>query len=247
MLVVIAVGAWWVIGVAHAWRGGVHVGSNAVIVVAVLIVAVVAADSYGALQLWRVRNAGEVIFTGNPLNETAPPPTAMPSAPPPSWTPDPLATPTPRPPDYVDPSDDPVEPDPTIVPGPTPGFDITKIDNQNDGLLNVLLVGLDWQPGRTSKRTDTMLVVSANSATGEVLMFSFPRDSARFPLYTGGTYNGKLNTFAGYANRNPDCLSRGRHEARCHTRSASCSACRSTTTPASTCPVSSRSSIWSAA
>jgi LCP family protein required for cell wall assembly len=61
-------------------------------------------------------------------------------------------------------------------------------------------VGLDWQPGRTSKRTDTILVVSANSETGEVLMFSFPRDTARFPLYDGGTYNGKINTFAGFAN-----------------------------------------------
>ncbi len=63
-----------------------------------------------------------------------------------------------------------------------------------------MLVGIDWRPGRDSKRTDTILVVSANSDTGEVLMFSFPRDTQRFPLYKGGTYNGKINTFARFAN-----------------------------------------------
>ena len=37
-------------------------------------------------------------------------------------------------------------------------------------------------------------------------MFSFPRDSAQFPLYVGGTMPGywKLNTFAGYTKGYPD-------------------------------------------
>jgi LCP family protein required for cell wall assembly len=116
-----------------------------------------------------------------------------------------MATATQRPPDYVDPRDEPSdEPEPTIEPGPTPEFDIRQIDAESDGILNVLLAGLDWKPGRDSKRTDTILVVSANSQTGEVLMFSFPRDTARFPLYDGGTYQGKINTYAGWANRNPE-------------------------------------------
>jgi LCP family protein required for cell wall assembly len=156
--------------------------------------------------MWRVRNAGEQIFSGNPLDATVPPATPSPTPTPAGVTPNPLATPTRRPADYVDPSDEEPsdEPEPTIIPGPTPGFDIETIDAEGDGLLNVLLVGIDWRPGRDSKRTDTILVVSANSDTGEVLMFSFPRDTQRFPLYKGGTYGGKINTFARFANQRPD-------------------------------------------
>ena len=53
-----------------------------------------------------------------------------------------------------------------------------------------------------------MIVVSANAATGQVYMFSFQRDIAQFPLYTGGTMQGywKLNTFAGYTKGYPDAF-----------------------------------------
>ncbi len=67
-----------------------------------------------------------------------------------------------------------------------------------------MLAGIDWMEGRVGARTDTMLVVSVNSDTGEVLMFSFPRDLQRFPIYNGGTYSGKLNTFAGVSKLYPD-------------------------------------------
>lgn len=209
LAVIVALGLWWIAGVWHAWRGGWHAGTASVAVVVLLILTVGAADVWGAVQVWRVHNASEEIFSGDPLDETPPPPTPSPSPTPVGETPNPAATPTQRPPDYNDPSDDPNEPDPTIQPGATPSFDITQIDAHNDGLLNILLVGLDWQPGRTSKRTDTILVVSANSDTGEVLMFSFPRDIARFELYEGGLYNGKINTFAGFANRNPELFPEG--------------------------------------
>ena len=205
LIVVGLFGMWWVGAVLNAWRGGEHRGLTSVLIALALVVAVAGADAWAAVSLWRVRNAGEQIFTGNPLDANAPVPAPTPTPTPVGATPDPLATPTQRPPDYVDPSDDPRNyPPPTIEPGLTPEFDITTIDGNDDGLLNILLVGLDWQPGRDSKRTDTMLVVSANGETGEVLMFSFPRDSSRFPLYHGGTYHGKLNTFAGYANSSPD-------------------------------------------
>jgi LCP family protein required for cell wall assembly len=49
-----------------------------------------------------------------------------------------------------------------------------------------------------------MVVVSVNGETGDVLMFSFPRDIARFPLYNGGTFHGKLNTFAGVSKLYPE-------------------------------------------
>ena len=209
IVLIVVVGIWWIAAVWHAWQGGWHSGTASLAVVVLLILTVGAADAWGAVQMWRVRTASQQIFTGNPLDATPPPPTPSPSPTPPGETPNPAATPTQRPPDYNDPSDDPNEPEPSIEPGATPSFDITHIDSDNDGLLNVLLVGLDWQPGRTSKRTDTILVVSANSETGEVLMFSFPRDIARFELYEGGIYNGKINTFAGFANRNPELFPEG--------------------------------------
>jgi LCP family protein required for cell wall assembly len=204
VFVVVLFGLWWVAAIANAWMSGPHLGTAPVAVLLVLLLLVGAADAYGAVYFLRIHNGSEQIFTGNPFDQTPPPPTPSPTPLPVGQTPDPSATPTPRPPDYNDPSDDPSgQPTPDIEPGETPDFDITKIDATDDGLLNVLLVGVDWQPGRTSKRTDTILVVSANAATGEVLMFSFPRDSARFPLYNGGIYNGKINTFAGFANANP--------------------------------------------
>lgn len=209
VVVVVLFGLWWLAAVYHAWSGGLHHGTASVVAVLVLVTLVGAADAYGAVYFWRIHNGSEGIFTGNPLDATPPPPTPSPTPLSPGETLDPFATPTPRPPDYNNPSDDPSDEPPTIEPGPTPDFDITQIDPESDGILNVLLVGLDWQPGRSSKRTDTVLVVSANSATGEVLMFSFPRDTARFPLYHGGTYNGKINTFAGYANRSPEVYPEG--------------------------------------
>ena len=205
MIVVILFGVWWVAAILNAWRGGEHRTLASVAVALILVVIVGSADAWGAVSMWRVRNAGENIFTGNPLDVTPPPATPSPTPAPAGVTPNPLASPTQRPPDYVDASDEPIdEPPPSIEPGPTPDYDIRTIDAEDDGLLNVLLVGLDWQPGRTSKRTDTILVVSANSETGEVLMFSFPRDTAKFPLYDGGTYGGKINTFAAFANGDPE-------------------------------------------
>jgi LCP family protein required for cell wall assembly len=211
MIVALMYGIWWIVAVVHAWRGGWHQGLASAVLVVALILVVGSTDVFGAYQLWRIRNAGEDIFGGiNPLNETPPPATPSPTPLPPGATIDPSATPTPRPPDYVDPSSEPSdEPEPSIDPGPTPEYNITEIDANSDGYLNVLLVGLDWMPGRTSKRTDTILVLSANHETGEVLMFSFPRDSARIPLYNGGTFHGKINTFAGFANRNPEVFPEG--------------------------------------
>lgn len=53
-----------------------------------------------------------------------------------------------------------------------------------DGLerLNILLLGADAGEGRTSIRTDTMIVVSIDPETGNVAMFSLPRNIVRVPL-----------------------------------------------------------------
>jgi len=62
-----------------------------------------------------------------------------------------------------------------------------------------LLVGLDSAPGREATLTDTLLVFSVDPDEGTGVMVSFPRDIAEFPLYDGGIYTGKINSFYTYA------------------------------------------------
>ena len=56
-----------------------------------------------------------------------------------------------------------------------------------DGLerLNILLIGGDFGTGRTGIRTDTMITVSIDPATGETAMFSVPRNWTQAPLPDG--------------------------------------------------------------
>jgi LCP family protein required for cell wall assembly len=59
--------------------------------------------------------------------------------------------------------------------------------------INILFLGIDSSERRTHALTDTLMVVSVDPATGTAAMISFPRDIADFPLYSGGTYRGKIN------------------------------------------------------
>lgn len=69
--------------------------------------------------------------------------------------------------------------------------------------INILFLGIDSSEIRTHALTDTLLVVSINPATGTAAMISFPRDIADFPLYSGGTYHGKINALMTDAQRHP--------------------------------------------
>src|SRR4029077_14134985 len=69
--------------------------------------------------------------------------------------------------------------------------------------ITVLFTGIDSGPNRDHALTDTMLVVSLDPKTGKVIMVSFPRDLAFFPLYFGGTYPNKINTMMTVARKNP--------------------------------------------
>jgi LCP family protein required for cell wall assembly len=212
-IAVILFGLWWITGIIHAWRSAGS-GSTAPLVVALaLVFAVGAADVFAAVQLYRVGNAGGTITDPDrDLTDEANRPTARPTVTPttPGATVDPAASPTQPPPDVVIPDDDPTdEPEPSIEPGPTPSFDIGTIDASNDGYLNVMLAGIDWIEGRVGARTDTILVVSVHNSTGEVFMFSVPRDLQGFPIYNGGTFSGKINTFAGVTKNYPDQFGEG--------------------------------------
>ncbi len=70
--------------------------------------------------------------------------------------------------------------------------------------VNVLLVGVDSLPGRTTQLTDTMLVVSLDSDGTRSAMVSVPRDLYGTPLPGGGVYNQKLNTLMVRAAAHPD-------------------------------------------
>jgi LCP family protein required for cell wall assembly len=48
--------------------------------------------------------------------------------------------------------------------------------------LNVLLIGSDAGPGRTGGRTDTMIVLSVEIASGKAALFTFPRNKDNVPL-----------------------------------------------------------------
>ena len=70
--------------------------------------------------------------------------------------------------------------------------------------VNILLVGVDSAPGRTTQLTDTMLVVSLDPEGTASAMISVPRDLYGAPLLDGTTYNAKLNSLMVEAATHPD-------------------------------------------
>jgi LCP family protein required for cell wall assembly len=109
---------------------------------------------------------------------------------------------------------------PTDGPSPAPGqteFQVSAFPGPAwaaDGQLNILLVGNDGGPGRTLLRTDTMIVLSVNVATGKAAMFGIPRNLINVPLapedskaasqWPGGLYPDLLNSLYVYAYQHPD-------------------------------------------
>ncbi len=60
--------------------------------------------------------------------------------------------------------------------------------------VTVLLVGVDFAPGRSHHLTDTMLIATLDPESGEGAMVSVPRDLYGVPLGDGRVYNAKLNS-----------------------------------------------------
>lgn len=83
-------------------------------------------------------------------------------------------------------------PTPTLMPGETPGPTPvpTPIPTpapvwSDNGRLDLLLIGGDAGPGRWSLRTDTMILLSVDIATGRAAMFGIPRNMMQVPLPDG--------------------------------------------------------------
>jgi LCP family protein required for cell wall assembly len=73
---------------------------------------------------------------------------------------------------------------PTTAPTTTTSANVPAIWNGLDR-LNILLIGGDFGEGRTGIRTDTMITVSIDPATGDAAMFSIPRNWTQAPLPEG--------------------------------------------------------------
>jgi LCP family protein required for cell wall assembly len=83
------------------------------------------------------------------------------------------------------------------LPEPSVQPDVSKGER-----VNILLVGVDALPGRTTQLTDTMLVVSLDPNGGHSAMISIPRDTYGAPLPDGEPFNQKLNALMVTANNN---------------------------------------------
>ena len=94
-------------------------------------------------------------------------------------------------------------PEPSLGPAVT-GEPIPAWDGKER--LNILLVGVDEQGGGFN--TDTMITVSIDPQSDQVVMFQLPRDTVDVPLppgpvsdWYGAVYPGKINSFAANGNR----------------------------------------------
>jgi LCP family protein required for cell wall assembly len=104
----------------------------------------------------------------------------------------------------------PSAPDAQVTPAPNSSGDVAVLPNATpvstpptlQSRINILFLGIDSSTIRNHALTDTLLVVSVDPATGTAAMISFPRDIADFPLYSGGTYHGKINALLTDADRN---------------------------------------------
>jgi LCP family protein required for cell wall assembly len=100
-----------------------------------------------------------------------------------------------------------VDPSGSSIPSSNPNSKPT------DGRLTFLLLGFDSAPGRTESLTDSIMVISILPSTGAVAMVSVPRDISYFPVYSGGIYKGKINSFVSYAATHPAQFPAGPFEA----------------------------------
>ncbi|HEX6139297.1 MAG TPA: LCP family protein [Candidatus Limnocylindria bacterium] len=101
-------------------------------------------------------------------------------------------------------------PVPTPLPTPVPAW-------SDDGRLDLLLVGGDAGPGRWSLRTDTMIVLSVDIASGRAAMFGIPRNMKNVPLPDGPAaafpacdcYPDLINSLYVYAGQHPELFRGG--------------------------------------
>jgi len=104
---------------------------------------------------------------------------------------------------------------PELTPPPLePGAEIGVLPAA--GPINVLFIGLDSGFDRTHALTDSLIIASYNPDRDKLTMISIPRDTGRMPLYKGGTYPNRINSFLGYARGNSALFPEGPSDALLH-------------------------------
>jgi LCP family protein required for cell wall assembly len=155
--------------VRETWRAMSVASRVGAVVLAVAVVGGIVGGGILALKL--ASSAAPVADSGDVEPTAVPPGTSLPPLPP-TPSPDLLASPTPS-------------------PSPTPPGTDPLLGT--DGRLTVLLLGSDYRPAHPGNRTDAIMVVSVDPATGQTGAFSIPRDTTGFPLADGGTFDAKVN------------------------------------------------------
>ena len=177
----IVLGLWRLFAIGAAFRLGsreARATRAARTGLAILVVGVVAmhvAVGYVAASFYR---AGSVIF--QPAAEGSAPPISIHSA-----SPQPAAS---------------LPPGASPVASPPPSAPPQVATNRT----SILLMGVDSGHDREHALTDTLLVLSVDRVDKTAVMISVPRDISQFPLYSGGTYDGKINSLMTAALLDPE-------------------------------------------
>ena len=177
IILVVLLGVWRLIAMGDALmvnRTQLDRRSLAVPITALLTALVLATHAWVGSVTWAFYDAGSEIFVGQ----------ASPDASPGSGLPS------------IEPNSSDNSVDFQATPFPTP-------ESAPSNRITMLVTGIDSGHGREHSLTDTLMLVSVNADTGDVAMLSFPRDISNFPLYTGGTYKAKINSFMTYARLHP--------------------------------------------
>ena len=80
-----------------------------------------------------------------------------------------------------------LEPQTTTTPAPTTTTTVPPFDSER---FTVLLLGGDAGPGRRGLRTDTMIVASIDTISGDAALFSLPRNMGGFSFSDGSPFPG---------------------------------------------------------
>jgi LCP family protein required for cell wall assembly len=145
-----------------------------IVPIGLLILFIVVPSGFALAVTDQARQTADTVFVGDESTDGA-------------WVP---ATPTFGTPGFTD--------DPDVLP---PGASPVPTDGPQR--VNVLLVGVDSAPTRSTYLTDTMIVASLDPVAGTVSMVSIPRDMVDVPLPNGKVFRGKINSLAAYARNHP--------------------------------------------
>jgi LCP family protein required for cell wall assembly len=194
--VIAAVDAYRVVVYLNRWdEGAGRLGPSRSILAPISIagllgVLLVMGGAHAAVAYYDLQALDLVQGIFNPIGEEDPTPDPSASGEPSLSTPPPGATTAPA--------------NPSLPPG------------DGKGRLNVLLIGSDRRPNEGSYNTDTLIVASVDPASGQVAMFSLPRDTTGIPLagparsFFGTTWTRKINALFQQARARPDIFPGGK-------------------------------------